>query len=410
MRHDKRIAPAARPSSNNFWAGMLAPRAVEAIERSGVNSLVLERANEAEACALLAQARNGLDLADELAVRRMVAKNPDVIQLTREAPGQPANGLFAYLPLNDFGAAMLVRGEFDGASPDPAWITRAGETPAAIYVWLFFGPGQYMRALPAIGALFQAIAPEGCTVFTRGATELSERMHLKMGYVRANAYYPGAPEWLIVAFPESGRHIAAPEAGTRIEIRQVRSFEELSHVFAIRSATYIAEQFPLHAEEFDGNDFCATHFVGYINGDPAGAIRARYFADFVKLERLAVKLEYRKSRLAFQLCHAAAAHVRRKGFTRIYGHASDDIAPFWRLLGGRPMADRPKFRFANIEYREMAMEFEPDPLAVTFGAPPMMTIRPEGLWDEPGPLDYSNLASDPLRTQLMQAHSREARK
>jgi len=184
----------------------------------------------------------------------------------------------------------------------------------------------------------------------------------------------------------------------------------LAHVISIRSATYLAEQFPLYAEEFDGNDFCATHLVGYIDGDPAGAIRMRYFGDFAKVERLAVKLEYRKSRLAFRLVKEAVAHVRRKGFTRVYGHASDEVAPFWRLLGAEVMEGRPEFRFANVVYREMSAELEPDPLAIKFGVQPLMSIRPEGAWDEPGALDMSNLSADSGREALLQAHSRQARR
>jgi len=186
--------------------------------------------------------------------------------------------------------------------------------------------------------------------------------------------------------------------------------EELTHVIAIRAATYVAEQFPLHAEEFDGNDFCATHFVGYVNGDPAASIRLRWFHDFVKIERLAVKAEYRKSRLAFHLVRTAGHHARAKGFKRLYGHASDEIAPFWKLLGGSLIEGRPPFRFANIEYREMSIDLEPDPLAIRYGVQPMVTLRPEGLWDEPSSLDWSNIGGDPLRAELLEAHKRQSKR
>jgi GNAT superfamily N-acetyltransferase len=380
---------------------MLAPRGLRAIERVEASHIALEPTTFEEASALFERASRQLPLASLDEVRRMVAKNKDIIRVARDPSTGEARGLFAYLPLNEFGAGMFVSGQADGSRPDPAWITRPGETPTAVYKWLFFGPDLYIRCLRSIGELFASLAGGTCPVLTRGATKLSEDLHLKLGYLRACSVYPGAPDWLLVLLPEGN---PTRESGARptLEIRQVRSFEALSHVIAIRAATYIAEQFPTHDEEFDGNDFCATHFVGYVNGDPAGAVRIRYFGDFAKLERLAVKLEYRRSKLAFRLARTAMDHIRRKGFTRVYGHASEGMAPFWRLHGGRYVEDRPAFRFANIEYREMYCDLEPDPLAIRFGVHPMITLRPEGLWDEAGSLDRSNLANDAMRSDLME--------
>jgi hypothetical protein len=73
------------------------------------------------------------------------------------------------------------------------------------------------------------------------------------------------------------------------EVRIARSLDELLMVFTIRASVYMAEQDCPFAEEFDGNDHCATHFIGFIEGEPAGCLRVRFFSDFVKLERLAVR-------------------------------------------------------------------------------------------------------------------------
>lgn len=394
-----RAARQKRPMAP-FWEEMLAPRALRAIARVDGKRLALQPCGFDEALPLFERAARALRLAAVEDVRRMAAKNPGIIRIARDpATGEPV-ALFAFLPLNEFGAGMFVSGQADGSRPDPAWITRPGEKPVALYKWLFFGPDLYMRCLASIGEIFSSLAGGPCPVLTRGATKLSEDLHLKLGYLRAATVYPAAPQWLLVLLPTAA---PVPERRARpsIEIRQVRSFEALSHVIAIRSATYIAEQFPTHEEEFDGNDFCATHLVGYIDGDPAGAVRIRYFGDFAKLERLAVKLEYRRSKLAFRLVRAALEHIRRKGFTRVYGHASEAMVPFWRLHGGRYVEGRPSFRFANIEYREIYCDLEPDPLAIRFGVHPMMTLRPEGLWDEPGSLDWSNLAADSVRSDLL---------
>lgn len=398
------------PSTLAFWDGMLSERGLRAVARVAGQRTWLNAATEEEVRPFFELARQGLTLADELAIRRMHAKNPVIVQSLRRTPDGPVHGLFAFLPLNEFGAAMLANGSFDGAAPDPAWIVSPGETPTALYEWLFYGPGLYMQTVPAIGELYARLAPHGCPAFSKGSTPESAAILAKLGFLHANTVYPSAPAQIAVLLPVRDTPTAKPVSHRPWDIRQVRTMEELTHVIAVRAATYVAEQFPLHAEEFDGNDFCATHFVGYIGGDPAGAIRLRWFADFVKIERLAVKAEYRKSRLAFALVRTAGHHARAKGFKRLYGHASEEIAPFWKLLGGSIIEGRPPFRFANIEYREMSIELEPDPLAIRYGVQPMVTIRPEGLWDEPSALDWSNIGGDPLRAELLEAHKRKPKR
>ena len=65
-----------------------------------------------------------------------------------------------------------------------------------------------------------------------------------------------------------------PARNRNAEIRIARSFDDLLMVYSIRSAVYIAEQECPFAEEFDGNDHCATHLVGFIKGEPAGCIQS----------------------------------------------------------------------------------------------------------------------------------------
>jgi len=185
-----------------------------------------------------------------------------------------------------------------------------------------------------------------------------------------------------------------------ITVRLARDPNDLMTVTAIRSAVYLAEQDCPIEEEFDGNDHCATHFIGFVKGEPACCLRARYFGDFVKVERLAVRREYRRSRLAFKLVREALALARQKGFHRFYGHSRIDLVPFWRMFGFRVMADRGVFKFADVEYREIELNGEAAADPIQIGHDPMVTIRPEGAWDEPGPLELSNLR--PSRASFFQ--------
>lgn len=368
---------------------------------------MLRRASREEIISLLDEARRLIPIGDTDGVWRMLAKNPDLIQAVCASSDEAPFGLFAYLPLNRFGAATIAGGGFDGGLPDPAWICREGECPEAIYWWLFHTPGKVAKMLGAVAALCRTLAPEGVPIFSRGVTESSRRLQVSIGFLKARDFYPDAPEWLLVALPE-GRlpESRAPANTPRLEVRIVRSMAELTEVFALRAATYIAEQFCTYEEEFDGNDFCATQFVAYYGNDPAGAIRLRYFGDFAKLERLCIRREYRQLGIKEALVEAALGHARAKRFCKVYGHARFDLVDMWREFGFEPIPGRPTFRFANIDYVEILRELEPDDSAIRLGVPPMMTTRPEGLWDEPGPLDLSNIAPDPMRLAMINKHTR----
>ncbi len=155
-------------------------------------------------------------------------------------------------------------------------------------------------------------------------------------------------------------------------------------------------------EEFDGNDHCATHFIGFIDGEPAGCLRVRFFSEFVKLERLAVRKSFRRSTLAFDLVRTGIDFARCKGFRRIYGHSREGLESFWARFGAKPLPDREQFVFSDYRYTEMVIDLEPmaDPISLKSG--PMVILRPEGDWDRPGVLEFSSgrLPRKPLENSV----------
>ncbi len=182
-------------------------------------------------------------------------------------------------------------------------------------------------------------------------------------------------------------------------IKVVSSFNELMQVAAIRAAVYLSEQSCPYHEEFDGNDFCATHLIGYVDDEPAACLRVRYFADFAKLERLAVRHEFRSSRLSFDIVWAGIKLAHKKGYTRIYGHAQDRLVKFWSRFGARPMEPRRPLVFSDFSYTEMLLELDPHPDPITLDSDPYEIIRTEGSWHIPGVLDASATreVTSPLR-------------
>lgn len=189
-----------------------------------------------------------------------------------------------------------------------------------------------------------------------------------------------------------------PATTRKAVIKIARSMEDLMQVVAIRSAVFLTDQACPYEEEFDGNDFCSLHLIAMVGPEPAACLRARYFADFCKLERLAVRQDYRRSRIAFQIVQAGIELARKKGFRRIYGHAQDRLVDFWAHFGAKPLGEDRKLVFSDFSYTEMVIELEPHPDPITMDTDPYLIIRPEGDWEDDGVLDES--AARPVTTPL----------
>lgn len=186
-----------------------------------------------------------------------------------------------------------------------------------------------------------------------------------------------------------------------ITVRIARDPNDLMTVFAIRSAVYLAEQDCPMEEEFDGNDLVAAHFIGFVGNEPVACLRVRFFGDFAKVERLAVRHQFRKSRVAFKLVQASVEYVKRKGFRKIYGQAQDRLVDFWAHFGAKPLPTQREITFSDFSYTEMLLEIEPSADAITLESDPYVIIRPEGEWDQPGVLDRSATreVTSPLRVR-----------
>lgn len=185
---------------------------------------------------------------------------------------------------------------------------------------------------------------------------------------------------------DTARHGAGAD---RNGVTVVRDLNGLQAAFAVRAAAYIAGQECPYHEEFDGNDFTATHFLAYRKGEPVGTIRARYFATFVKAERLSVLPRFRKSTVAFELVRALRDFCLEKGYSRFYGHAQEGLEKFWARFGMRAVEGRPPLAFSDRLYTEMMVEIGAHHDPITPASDPYRIIAPEGMWDLPGVLKES---------------------
>lgn len=175
----------------------------------------------------------------------------------------------------------------------------------------------------------------------------------------------------------------------RYTVSVARSLDDLMQVMAVRSMVYMAEQSCPYDEEFDGNDFVgATHLILRCGHEPVGVARIRWFADFCKLERLAIRQEHRSMPALLALAREAMSLAARKGYRRMIGHANERIAKFWRrYFRGRPRPNGREVCFSDHRYLEMELDLKPCADAINIDCDPMVLLRPEGDWDRPGVLE-----------------------
>ena len=308
-------------------------------------------------------------------------------------------GFLAVLPLNHEGTRRLIDGRLDTRNPDIAFVARQSERPAGIYVWAIHAKGAIVAAIPLVLQKFSTPLYQGVNIYSRPITKEGLRVLEPLGF-SPGARYDGlfAPRLQMLDRSHEAPSPAKPRRQDVVSVRVVRSMEEMARVIAIRSAVYMGEQHCPFEEEFDGNDFSATHLICHRGHEPVGCLRIRYFADFAKLERLAVRNESRSNGLAGQIVDAAIELCRKKGYRVLYAHSQKRLLGFWAQRGFERMRGGREFVFSDFDYVEVKLETEKHPQRITLDEDPYVLIRPEGQWDTPGILELSaSRGAAPLR-------------
>lgn len=319
----------------------------------------------------------------------------------RKASFDPAcpvgEGFMGILYLNDVGLMALAGRSFDYMHPSMAMLSAPGTRPAGIYIWAVYAPG---TLAPAVALIFEMLSKppyDGVTLYSHVTTAEGGPFTETIGFKKApiingvsapHLYAYERPQQRPSNLPLYDSYQPGLPPKT-ISVSVAREFNDLLRVASIRGAVYIGEQECPYDEEFDGNDLTATHLLGYVGEEPAGCVRLRFFADFAKIERLAVRKEFRRTVLSFQLVRAAIELCRAKGYRRFYGHAQKRLLSFWARFGAKPLPGGKEFAFSDFDYIEVVGDFAPVPGAIAIGTDPYVMIRPEGRWHEPGVLERS---------------------
>ena len=327
-------------------------------------------------------------------VQTVVNHNPDVFwaiarrdQFDIAAP--KGEGFLAVLPLTHEGTRRLVDGSLDTKNPDLSCIARQSERPAGIYVWAIHAKGTLVAAIPLVLQKISTPLYQGVNLYSRPITKEGLRVLEPLGFTPGARYDGAFAPHLQMLDRSDDMPAFKPPARKSVSVRVVRSMDEMARVIAIRGAVYMGEQQCPFEEEFDGNDFSATHLICHKGHEPVGCLRIRYFADFAKLERLAVRNENRNAGLASEIVGAAIELCRKKGYRVLYAHSQKRYLKFWEAHGFTRMTGARDFSFSDFDYTEVKLETEKHPQSIGLGADPYVIIRPEGLWDTPGILEMS---------------------
>lgn len=351
---------------------------------------------------LMDRARHDLPgLASRESILRIMAHNPDsvwgIARREKSAEALLPEGFIGFLMLNRQGVRRLLAGTFDARDPNIGLLSAQNEKPAGIYVWAMWARHNLVPGIPLAFEKMWTPLYQEADLYARAVTQDGRRLLETMGFAPGAAFedltnrglhslYRSYPHGANV--PTYDRY-SAHSPGKAIAVTVARSIEDLMRVVSIRSAVYVGEQECPYLEEFDGNDFSSTHLIGYAGNEPAGCLRIRYFADFAKIERLAVRKEYRKKRVSLHLVEAAIDLCQAKGYQRLYGHAQKRLVKFWSRFGFETFPGGQELVFSDFDYVEMQMFTARRPNAITIGVDPYLILRPEGKWHQPGILEQS---------------------
>lgn len=172
----------------------------------------------------------------------------------------------------------------------------------------------------------------------------------------------------------------------QIRIEIVTTYEQLLHAYAIRSICFMEENGVKALQNFDGNDYQATHVIVYSGDEPIGSLRIRWFKDFAKIERTAFRKAYRNTHTLKATADFSFDHVARKGYDKVITHAQPKYARLWRIVLGFKNAEGKKpvyFEGHEEPYIELVKNLTPPPNAISKDTDATVLFRTEGYWDAP---------------------------
>lgn len=118
-----------------------------------------------------------------------------------------------------------------------------------------------------------------------------------------------------------------------VEIRRVKTQEDMNMVYGIRREVFIDEQGVPEEIEMDGLDVQAVHVLSLVNGVPAGCGRLLQDGADARIGRVAVRKDMRRSGIGEGICKLLISIAKDNGAKRIVLDAQLTAEGFYTKLG-----------------------------------------------------------------------------
>ncbi|WP_394235362.1 GNAT family N-acetyltransferase [Niallia oryzisoli] len=139
-----------------------------------------------------------------------------------------------------------------------------------------------------------------------------------------------------------------------LDVQIISNQQQQNDAFAIRKKVFVEEQQVPPEEEIDKLESESTHFILYINEEPAGAGRFRTVDGYGKVERICVLKDYRGTGAGKAIMEKIEAYAKKEGFTRLKLNAQTHAIPFYSRLGYEVTSE--EFLDAGIPHKTMMKE------------------------------------------------------
>lgn len=171
-----------------------------------------------------------------------------------------------------------------------------------------------------------------------------------------------------------------------ISVKVVTEPTELIHVFAVRSICFMEEKGRTAKQAFDGNDYQSTHIVMYCDNEPIGCSRIRWFSDFARIEKTALRSAYRQTSALSVLGEYVFNHIAMKGYRVVTTAARPALARLWRRTFGFVVnSEKASIPIDGLEDRvvELIKNLDVPANAIKPDTATEVLMRIEGFWDAP---------------------------
>jgi predicted GNAT family N-acyltransferase len=128
----------------------------------------------------------------------------------------------------------------------------------------------------------------------------------------------------------------------------ISTITDLQKALFVRGVVFINEQKCPWDEEFDEFDLSSLHFLGTIHNEPVSTARIRFVDNYIKLERLAVRKEFRGQNIGKGMLSFVLSYIDNLKAEKIVLHAQSYLLDFYQNFGFIKHGEA--FKEVNIEH------------------------------------------------------------